>query len=414
MARKNCLVAQSGGPTAAINASLAGVIEEVLKSPETERIYGALNGIQGVIRDDLMDLTAVFAGCPERLEQLKVTPAMYLGSCRYRLDKDLSHPDYERIFRIFEKYDIGYVFYIGGNDSMDTVLKLSEYAARYEIPVKVMGIPKTIDNDLDGMDHTPGFGSAAKYIATSMREISYDTAIYNTRSIVVVEIMGRNAGWLTASAALARNSTNTAPQLIYLPEVDFSIDQFVKDVAYYAERDEHVLIAVSEGIHDKEGNYISAQSAQVDQFGHVMLSGAGKFLEGVIANRFGCKVRSVELNVLQRSAGHSTSAADLEEAAALGRYGVAAALAGKTGEMAVLTRTSNTPYTVSYGTYPIEQVANREKKVPRAWINAAGNDVTEEMLAYLTPLVAGTVQVPEQNGLPDYLPVSHLYPANRK
>lgn len=414
MARRNCLVAQSGGPTAAINASLAGVIEEALKSTQVDKVYGALNGIQGVIRDDLMDLTEVFEGHPERLEQLKTTPAMYLGSCRYRLKGDLDSPDYAKIFEIFEKYDIGYVFYIGGNDSMDTVLKLSGYANHYDIPVKVIGIPKTIDNDLDGMDHTPGFGSAAKYIATSMQEISYDTAIYNTRSIVVVEIMGRNAGWLTASSALVRSENNIVPQLIYLPEVDFSVEQFLKDVEYYAEKNEHVIIAVSEGIHDAEGNYISAQSKQVDQFGHVMLSGVGKYLEGVIADRFGCKVRSVELNVLQRSAGHCTSATDLQEATELGRQGVRAAMEGKTGQMAILTRTSNEPYMVTYGTCPIELAANQEKKIPREWINEAGNDVTEEMIAYLRPLVAGTVQLPEKNGVPQYLPVNHLYPSNRR
>lgn len=414
MARKNCLVAQSGGPTAAINASLAGIIEGALNSTQVDKIYGALNGIQGVIRDDLMDLTEVFAGHPQRLEQLKTTPAMYLGSCRYRLKGDMSSPDYAAIFEVFEKYDIGYVFYIGGNDSMDTVLKLSQYAAQYHIPVKVMGIPKTIDNDLDGMDHTPGFGSAAKYIAASIQEISYDTAIYNTRSIVVVEIMGRNAGWLTASSCLVRNENNIVPQLIYLPEVDFSVEQFVKDVEYYAQRDEHVIIAVSEGIHDAEGNYISAQSKQVDQFGHVMLSGVGKYLEGVIADKFGCKVRSVELNVLQRSAGHCTSATDLQEAAELGRQGVRAAMEGKTGQMAILTRTSNEPYAVTYGTCPIELAANQEKKIPREWINEAGNDVTEEMVAYLRPLVAGSVQLAEKNGIPQYLPVNHLYPANRR
>ena len=414
MAGKNCLVAQSGGPTAAINASLAGIIEGVLQTEELGIIYGALNGIQGVIRDDLLNLTEIFAGEEEKLNKLKVTPAMYLGSCRYRLPQEYTHSDYEKIFSIFEKYDIGYVFYIGGNDSMDTVLKLSGYAKEYHVPVQVIGVPKTIDNDLAGMDHTPGFGSAAKYIATSMREISYDTAIYNTRSIVIVEIMGRNAGWLTASAALARTECNIAPQLIYLPEVDFSEEQFVKDVTYYADRDEHVLIAVSEGIHDAEGNYISAQTAQVDQFGHTMLSGAGKCLEGLITKHFGCKVRSVELNVLQRGAGHCTSATDLEESMELGRQAVAAALAGKTGEMVILTRTGNAPYAVEYGTCPIVLVANQEKKIPREWINAEGNDVTEEMLAYLAPLVQGDVQVPSKDGMPDYIPVNHLYPANRR
>ncbi len=401
---RNVLVAQSGGPTTVINASLAGVIAKALKDETIHKIYGAEHGIQGVLDDRLVPLHTIFDGHEDRLQRLKLSPSMFLGSCRYRLQevsKDIA--DYQRIFEIIHKYDIKYFFYIGGNDSMDTVAKLSAYARQHNEEVAIIGIPKTIDNDLVEVDHTPGFGSAAKYIASSLLEISHDTYIYNTKTVLIVEIMGRNAGWLTASAALARNEYSAAPHLLYLPEKVFSMRRFVDDVKEQLEQRDHVVIAVSEGIKDEQGEYLAARGGQVDQFGHVTLSGVGKFLEGVVQNLIGCKVRSVELNVLQRCASHMSSMTDIEEAFILGERGVMAALAGETGKMISLTRTSNSPYEVSYSTVDVAKVANQERKVPQEWITEDGNDITEEMLEYLKPLINGEAPVLYENGVPRYI-----------
>lgn len=402
----NVLVAQSGGPTTVINASLAGVIAKALEDETIHKIYGAEHGIQGVLADRLISLETMFDGHEDRLQQLKLTPSMFLGSCRYRLQgvsEDLA--DYQRIFSIMRKYHIKYFFYIGGNDSMDTVDKLSAYARQYNEEVSIIGIPKTIDNDLVEVDHTPGFGSAAKYIASSLLEISHDTYIYNSKTVLIVEIMGRNAGWLTASAALARNEYSQAPHLIYLPEKRFSMHQFVNDVKSQLKIRDHLVIAVSEGVKDKHGEYLAARGGQVDQFGHVALSGVGKFLEGVVQNMVDCKVRSVELNVLQRCASHMSSLRDVEEAYTLGVCGVTAALAGESGKMVGLVRTSNTPYEVTYTTVDVNKVANRERKVPLEWITEEGNDIKEEMVEYLKPLIEGEVPIQYKNGLPCYLKV---------
>lgn len=405
----NCLVAQSGGPTTVINASLAGVISRAVKSSEINCIYGAVNGIQGVLDEKFLNLSNTFAQDEASIELLKNTPAMYLGSCRYKLaEYHENKSDYIMIFNIFKKYRIKYFFYIGGNDSMDTVAKLSAYAKSSNFDIRIIGIPKTIDNDLKCIDHTPGFGSAAKYIASSILEVAHDTYIYDTKSVTILEIMGRNAGWLTAASALARNEYSTAPHLIYLPEKPFAIGSFINDVRNQLSLRKHVIIAVSEGIRDKEGSYISAESANKDQFGHIMLSGTGKYLESLIQHTIGCKVRSIELNVLQRCAAHTSSLTDINESFSLGEYGVTTALEGHSSEMVTLTRVSNHPYTVEYSTASIDEIANFEKTVPSQWINEAGNDVTDDIIEYIKPLIVGESDIQYKNGIPVYLPVDHL------
>ena len=409
MSQKNCMVAQSGGPTAAINASLAGVIDGVMKSKIYDTVYGSLNGITGILNNDLMNLSALMEKNPEYLHRLTVTPAMFLGSCRYKLPDYLDDDSsYVYIFKQFADYDIEAFFYIGGNDSMDTVLKLSEYGKRIGSPVRIIGIPKTIDNDICETDHTPGFGSAAKYIASSLLEISHDTFIYAVKSVTIVEIMGRDAGWLTAAAALARNEYNTAPHLIYLPEVPFDKEDFLLDVKRLLFEQNNVIVAVSEGIRDASGNYISASEQSVDTFGHSQLSGAGKTLEFLVKEKLGVKVRSVEVNVLQRCAAHLASKTDLEEAFALGKKAVALSEEGVTASMVTMNRISDAPYQIEYGYAEIKHIANEAKSVPAEWINDAGNDINQPLIDYLTPLIQGEVDITYENGIPVYMNVSHL------
>lgn len=413
--RKNCLIAQSGGPTAAINASLAGIIDAARSSDQIGHIYGAINGIQGVLDDRLLDLDAMLGTNPAVLQQLKTSPAMYLGSCRYKLSSaDDPSEDYDIIFRLLDRYDIGYVFYIGGNDSMDTIQKLGYYGNKIGSDIRFMGVPKTIDNDLPGTDHTPGYGSAARYIATSILEMAHDTYIYNTKSVLITEIMGRDAGWLTAASALARNEYSTAPHLIYLPERDFSDEQFLADLKDQLSRQNHIVVAVSEGIRYAGGRYVSANSDALDQFGHAMLNGAGKYLEHLVSRELGCKVRSVEVNVMQRCAAHLASATDLDESFHLGQMAVEAALEGKSEQMPVIKRLSDAPYQITYDYVNLVDVANGERRIPDHWINEAGNDVTEDFIRYAKPLIQGTPDLIWQNGLPVYLPVPHLYNNNKK
>lgn len=399
----NILVGQSGGPTTVINASLAGVLSAAFNSENIDTVYGMVNGIQGFMDNQVMDLTKEFKGKEKKLEHLRVTPSMYLGSCRYKLKDPAQDPsDMARVFELIKKYKIDYFLYIGGNDSMDTVNKVSKYAQEIGYDIKVIGIPKTIDNDLMEIDHTPGFGSAAKYIATSILEMCHDTYIYYLESVLIVEIMGRNAGWLAASSVLARNGYNKAPHLIYLPESDFDQDQFIADIQAQLKKRKQVIVAVSEGIHDKNGEYISAKSTKTDQFGHIMLSGNGKYLESLVQEKIGCKVRSVELNVLQRCAAHISSATDVSEAFHLGEKAVDAVLNGRSDEMTAIRRISNEPYTVEYITVPVSKVANKEKTIPREWINPEGNDVTQELVDYLQPLIEGEVKIEYKNGIPNY------------
>ena len=409
MKKENCIVAQSGGPTAAINASLAGVIDGVKKSGSFTRIYGSLHGITGVLENNLMDMSLMALSHFPMLNTLELTPAMYLGSCRYKLpDYDKDPVPYEQIFERFEEYGIAAFFYIGGNDSMDTVMKLSAYAESIHSDVRIVGIPKTIDNDLYATDHTPGFGSAAKYVASTMLEIAHDAYIYKIPAVIIVEIMGRDAGWLTASSALARTTYSQAPDLIYLPEVAFSKEQFLKDVKNKLTKQKTVIVAVSEGIHDADGNYISSDSAVADKFGHAQLSGAGKALEYLVRDEIGVKVRSIELNVLQRCAGHIASRTDITESFALGQAAVKYAAEGKTGIMVTINRISNDPYQWVIQSADVSKIANEAKSVPSEWIHPDGNDVTDEMIDYLRPLIIGEISLQYKDGLPVYLPGDHL------
>ena len=407
--KDNCIVAQSGGPTVAINASLAGVIDGVKKSNKFTRVYGAIHGIQGVLENNFIDLSLMALSKFPLVNTLELSPAMYLGSCRYKLpDFEADSKPYEIIFDRFEEYKVAAFYYIGGNDSMDTVDKLSKYAEKIGSDVKIIGIPKTIDNDLCHTDHTPGFGSAAKYVASTMLEIAHDTYIYHIPSVVTVEIMGRDAGWLTAASCLARNDYSPAPHLIYLPEVDFDEDQFIDDIKNVLKTSRCVIIAVSEGIHDKDGNYISATSAVADKFGHAQLSGTGKALESLVKDRMDIKVRSIELNVLQRCAAHISSRTDINESFALGQAAVKYAAEGMTAVMSTIKRVSNDPYQWIIEPENVSLIANQAKTIPLHWITPEKNDVTPEMESYLRPLIIGEVSLQYKDGLPMYLPVNHL------
>ena len=407
--KDNCIVAQSGGPTVAINASLAGVIDGVKKSKKFTRVYGAIHGIQGVLENNFIDLSLMALSKFPLVNTLELSPAMYLGSCRYKLpDFEVDPKPYEIIFDRFEEYKVAAFFYIGGNDSMDTVDKLSKYAKKIGSDVKIVGIPKTIDNALCLTDHTPGFGSAAKYVASTMLEIAHDTYIYHIPSVVIVEIMGRDAGWLTAASCLARNDYSLAPHLIYLPEVDFDENQFIEDIKNVLKTSRCVIIAVSEGIHDKDGNYISATSAVADKFGHAQLSGTGKALESLVKDRMDIKVRSIELNVLQRCAAHISSRTDINESFALGQAAVKYAAEGMTAVMSTIKRVSNDPYQWIIEPENVALIANQAKTIPLEWITPEKNDVTPEMEAYLRPLIIGEVSLQYKDGLPMYLPVNHL------
>ena len=403
---KNLLVAQSGGPTAAINATVAGVITEALTSGQVDGIWGAVNGIKGVLEERFVDLREKIQGTGD-LDLLCQTPAAALGSCRFKLkDPAVDDSQFSRIVEIFRKHDIKYFIYAGGNDSMDTVDKLSAYCREKGMDdIHVIGAPKTIDNDLVGTDHCPGFGSAAKYIGVTFAELERDCHVYDTKAVTIVEVMGRNAGWLTAASALARNNGGKGPNLIYLCEPAFSIEGFLEDVKRELETNDSVLVAISEGIKDKNGVYISesVQSGAVDTFGHSYIAGSARVLEEAVRSRIGCKVRSIELNLMQRCAAHVASQTDIQESRMLGMTACHLALEGKTGLMAAVERISDEPYQVRFTGIPVCSVANQEKKVPEDYINAAGNDVTEKMMSYLRPLIQGEAPVIYKNGIPAHL-----------
>ena len=393
----NVVVAQSGGPTAVINASLLGVYRAARQWGAVDTVYGSLNGIEGILNDNLVDLNTLLA-TEEQQALLRQTPSAALRSCRYKLPTVEKDPAaYERIRATLEKHDIGAFFYIGGNDSMDTVDKLSKYFESVGSPIRVMGVPKTIDNDLMLMDHTPGYGSAAKFVATCMWEMARDCTVYELDSVLIVEIMGRDTGWLTAAAAIPRLHGCDAPHLVYLPEVSFTADQFIADVCEAQKRTRTVIVAVSEGV-ELEG-LDDFQSGKVDNFGHKYLSGIGKCLEELVRDRIGCKVRSVELNILQRCAAHIASETDLTEAESLGVVAVKAAAEGKTGMVSAIVSRYERDYIPSYGIVPVCDVANKIKYVPREWINEAGNDVLPAALEYIQPLIQGEPNVLTENGL---------------
>ena len=404
--KKNLLVAQSGGPTAAINATLAGVIKQAIKEEQIDQVYGACYGIQGVLEQKFVNLTEK-VDTEEKLEKLKRTPAAALGSCRFKLN-DIKEDDsqYQEIVDILHKMNIGYFVYIGGNDSMDTVAKLSAYCKEKGLEaIQVIGGPETVDNDMCGIDHCPGFGSAAKYMSTVFCELEQEITVYEPKNVIIVEMMGRHAGWLTAAAALAEGKNGNVPYLVYLEEKPFSLDRFIDDVKEKLASTNAVLVAVSEGVHDTEGRFLCEQeeSRELDVFGHTKLSGTGKILEEAVRAKIGCKVRSIELNLLQRCAGHILSKTDIEESGNLGANAVKLAVAGESGLMSSLTRVSDAPYTVEYSGVDIREVANKEKKIPVEWINEAGNGVKEELITYLTPLVQGEVSSIYENGMPSYL-----------
>ena len=402
--KKNCIIGQSGGPTAVINASLCGAAQCAMASEEIGVVYGALHGILGVLNRQLIQMDQVLTD-QRAAHMLCTTPAAYLGSCRYKLPEG-DDPVYETIFQVFKEYNIGYFFYIGGNDSMDTVWKLDRYAKAHGHDIRILGIPKTIDNDLLDTDHTPGFGSAAKYIASTVRTIGLDSAVYAVKSVTIVEIMGRNAGWLTAASALARGDGCSAPHLIYLPEVPFSNEQFIRDILSCNQRGiQNVIVAVSEGIRYEDGSYVceSMSSGQVDIFGHKYLSGTGKVLEQLVTARLGHKSRGIELSIPQRSAAFLASATDVAEAHQIGEEAVKAALSGASGRVMVFHRISDAPYQVEILSKEIEQIANGERMVPRSWIHPDGNDVTQEFLSYALPLIQGESYPVYHQGVAQYL-----------
>lgn len=403
---KNILVAQSGGPTSAINATLAGVIQMAQLSSTIDLIYGSVNGIEGILQDKLIDITQNFPNSM-MLEKLAHTPSAALGSCRLKLKSfQEDEEQYRRIVEIFEKYNIGVFVYIGGNDSMDTVDKLSAYCKKEGLQdrIKVIGAPKTIDNDLVLTDHCPGFGSAAKYIATTFSELDRDISVYQNGGVLIVEVMGRNAGWLTAASALSRMNGGNGPDLIYLCEVPFYTEKFLEDAKRILEERGRVIVAVSEGVKNEEGKYLSELMGQkeADAFGHAYIAGAGRMLEELVREKIGCKVRSVELNLMQRCAAHSLSATDIQESRMVGMKAVQCALEGETGRMVSMERVSSSPYRIRFGSVDVSEVANAEKKVPLEWIHPDGNDIKKPLLDYLLPLIQGEETVKYHLGTPEY------------
>ena len=389
----NLLVGQSGGPTAVINGSLYGVVSEGLANPAIGKVIGMVNGIEGFLAGRTMEMAPLAEN--GELERIRTTPGSFLGSCRYKLPEDLSDPVYPELFKKFEEFEIGYFFYIGGNDSMDTVSKLSRYAASVGNKIRIIGVPKTIDNDLVETDHTPGFGSAAKYVASTVREIAIDASVYdNKQSVTIVEIMGRHAGWLTAASVLARKFEGDNPVLIYLPEVAFDTDAFIEKVKEKLQTTSNLVVCISEGINDGNGTFVCelASDVGVDNFGHKMLTGSGKYLENLVKEKLGVKVRSVELNVCQRCSSSCLSATDLNEAVESGRFAVKAAIDGETGKMITFIRKSSEPYELEFGTADVNIICNMEKPVPQKWITENGSDIGGEFIAYSKTILVNTIQ----------------------
>lgn len=399
--RGACIFGQSGGPTSVINASALGVIETALKSDLITQVLGAEHGIKGVLNDRLFDMGLED---PEELALLKYTPSSALGSCRYKIaDPDVDDTDYKRILEVFKKHNVRYFFYNGGNDSMDTCNKISKYMQSVGYECRVMGVPKTIDNDLWGTDHCPGFASAAKYIATSMMEIYQDVHVYDTGMIAVVEIMGRHAGWLAGASALA-SAYGAGPDLIYLPETDFDMNEFIEDVKRVYEKTGSCIVAVSEGIHYADGSFVSeAKTAATDGFGHAQLGGLAAILAETLKNETGAKVRGIELNLLQRCGAHLASQTDIDESYLAGRVAVESAVHGISDQMIGFVReVVNGKYCCQTKLISLSDVANTEKKVPRKWINAAGNGVESPFVNYVLPLIQGEPELPKQNSLPRF------------
>ena len=396
-----CIIGQSGGPTSVINASAYGVIRTALDSEAITKVYGAEHGIKGVLNDRLFDMSAEDAG---ELENLLYTPSSALGSCRYKIaDPDVDDTDFKRILEIFKKYDVRYFFYNGGNDSMDTCNKISKYMQRVGYECRVIGVPKTIDNDLFGTDHCPGYASAAKYIATSCMEVYHDARVYDTGMICVVEIMGRHAGWLTAAASLA-TAMGAGPDLIYLPETDFDMDKFISEVRKVYTETGGCMVAVSEGIHYADGSFVSeAQASATDGFGHAQLGGLAGMLAEIIKKEIGAKVRGIELSLLQRCGAHLASQTDIDESFMAGKAAVENAVAGLTDKMVGFERSyEGGAYVCRTKLFDLVDVANTEKKVPIEWINAQHNGVERAFIDYALPLIQGETRMRKENGLPRF------------
>ena len=402
---KNVLVGQSGGPTAVINSSLAGVYETA-KACGAPHVYGMQYGIEGLLEEKLVDLDGVL-GDKMDIELLKRTPSSFLGSCRHKLpDPTVDEAPFLRLFELFAKYDIGAVFYIGGNDSMDTIGKLADYGQRVGSDIRFMGVPKTIDNDLMVTDHTPGYGSAAKYIGVVMKEIIRDATVYGTKYVTIVEIMGRNAGWLTAAAALAKAEDCEGVDMICLPEVPFNVDHFVEKVERMQKEKPSIVIAVSEGVKLEDGRYVCELADDVhavDAFGHKALTGTARYLANVVARNLDTKTRCIELSTLQRCAGHLTSRTDITEAYQVGGAAVEAAVRGETAKMAAIKRKSDQPYRAETEMVDVTKVANFEKKVPLDWITEDGMHVNENFERYARPLIQAELTPIYINGVPRHI-----------
>lgn len=403
----NVIVGQSGGPTAVINSSLVGVYKTA-KDRGAKKVYGMLHGIKGLLDRQYVDLSEHIKSDLD-IDLLKRTPSSFLGSCRFKLPEIRDGKEvYDKIFDILTELEIEAFFYIGGNDSMDTIKKLSDYAIIKGHSQKFLGVPKTIDNDLALTDHTPGFGSAAKYIAASTKEVIRDALglTYHKEMITIIEVMGRNAGWLTGATALAKTEECEGPDLIYLPEIPFDIDKFLKKTQELLKKKESIVIAVSEGIKLADGRYVcelSGGADYVDAFGHKQLQGTASYLANFLSAEIGCKTRSIEFSTMQRSASHMASRVDINEAFMVGGAAVKAADEGDNGKMVVIDRVADDPYMSAAGIYDVHRIANNEKLVPREWVNEEGNYVTEEFINYIEPLIQGDYQPFMVNGLPQHL-----------
>ncbi|MBK5246703.1 MAG: 6-phosphofructokinase [Peptostreptococcaceae bacterium] len=407
--RGACLIGQSGGPTSVINASALGCIETALAEECITKVYGAANGIKGLLEGRIYDLDMED---PAELHLLKHTPSSALGSCRYKLAKaEDNDKDYKKILEIFRKYDIRYFFYNGGNDSMDTCNKISKFLLKNDYECRVMGIPKTIDNDLDLTDHCPGFGSAAKYIATTCMEVYRDATVYGEGSVTVIEIMGRNAGWLTAASALATEN-GAGPELIYLPEIAFDMEKFITDIKGVLANKKDVMITVSEGIKDKDGVYISSyfedKEKDKDAFGHIRMGGLASNLAGYAGARVDARVRGIELSLLQRCAAHIASKNDVEESYMAGKEAVNAAVSGITDKMVGFERITGNKYECKTILVDLEKVANLEKKIPLEWINETGNGLLKPFIDYASPLIEGHMEYPSKNALPKHAKLKYV------
>ncbi|WP_129723737.1 6-phosphofructokinase [Xylanivirga thermophila] len=406
MTKKNILIAQSGGPTAVINSSVVGAFYRSLESNKIDRIYGAANGILGVLKEEIIDLTNQNR---KIIDGMVYTPSSALGSCRYRLNTDIGHGDYKRIFEVLEAHNIGYFLYNGGNDSMDTASKLDYYAKKMGIDIKIMGIPKTVDNDLKGTDHSPGYGSAAKYLNIAAIESAFDCNTYTADTVVIMEVMGRHAGWLAASTALSVYEGKPVPDLIYLPEVPFDMERFLSDVDRLHRKQHIVFAVVSEGIKDEKGQLIGAQEDNIDKFGHKQLGGVSLILQRIVEDNITRRVKVINPSILQRCAMHCVSKTDLDEAYWMGYMATDYAINEYSGYMAGIKRISNKPYQWQPIMVPLGDVANAEQLFPTKWVIPEGNFVTNDAIEYMQPLIDGEVPIPTKKGLPQYTVIEKTF-----